>query len=379
MPSASEAHIGRLRFVMSGGDSPESSPVSSPLRRKRARTDNASDRAADDESDFAEGNEEGSITGNNENIDPSIVNDPAGTISFSPGILQPRATGGTTDTGRLQQFAHRYSKKLKLTKEQQDRGDDFNARSLSERLYILWAGQQALRNQVDKIVTAQPLYAVSNSLKKSIDKYALAALLSAKISHYKGDIPRIHVEGLLKKYQEHELPRDLERNPADWSKVQSQIQYSLTQLRSKWKKAIAASIKNKDKTKCTNIYKLAQNLATSKNTVTAALCTRVAVMREVYIEKYGHEAAPGHESPQAGEDDDEPGGNADYWFAMDGRLELIRELAGGDKKKISRALKSILKDDRKTYGIFAESEGAEGDQEENDFQQEVDEVVGNEV
>ncbi|EPQ55872.1 hypothetical protein GLOTRDRAFT_138625 [Gloeophyllum trabeum ATCC 11539] len=363
--SRSEATIKRFKSAMAPNESPDHTADSLPLQRKRARMD------ADHPGDDAE-----SLTNEgHENIDPTLLNDTTGTVSFnSPEVLQfhAGATASTPDNGRLRHFAHRYSKKLKLTKEQQERGDDFNARGMPERLYIIWADQQAILNKLDKIITAQPPYTVSNSLKKSIDKYVLATLLSSKISHYKGDVPRIYVEDLLKKYQAHELPKDLERNPADWSKVQTYIQYSLTQLRSKWKKAIATSLKNKDKSKCTNIYKLAKTFATSKNTVTAQLCARVAVMREVYKEKYG--------TAHDGENEEEEADPSDYWLAVNGRLELMRELAEGDQGKMNRALKMVLEEDRKAYGVYVESERAEEVEEEEDsLQQVVDEVIEEDV
>ncbi|EIN13555.1 hypothetical protein PUNSTDRAFT_117294 [Punctularia strigosozonata HHB-11173 SS5] len=133
---------------------------------------------------------------------------------------------------------------------------------------------------------------------------------------------------------------NLERDAASWNKVTAKISYVLTQLRSKIKKAIQASLNEVEdeddrETKPgpaethTPIYDLAQQIVAKYDIrVTAGFCARLAVMRQVYLE----------------------GMEGDFWEAVDERLETIRSAADGSKEKQEKALKQILKKDRELHG-----------------------------
>ena len=51
----------------------------------------------------------------------------------------------------------------------------------------------AVENKLDRIIINTPKFTISPALNDNINSYALAVLLSAKLSSYKGNIPRDHV------------------------------------------------------------------------------------------------------------------------------------------------------------------------------------------
>ncbi|KAJ6623229.1 hypothetical protein B0H10DRAFT_2213617 [Mycena sp. CBHHK59/15] len=212
-------------------------------------------------------------------------------------------------------------------------------------------------NQLSAIVTAQPTFEVSSHLEKNISNYAVAVLLSSKISAYKGSIPINTLLDILKKFR-FDLPAGIENNPADYGKVVAVVQDAFTQLRSKFKKALSASVRtNKaDKTiapgpEHQNIFKLTQIFVDgTRCTVTVELCARVALMRAVFLQDSGPK----------------------YWDKLDASLASIRSEAKGDAKKITRAFRHILTKDQNTHGV---KDYEISDTTVDNFQQEVDDLI----
>ncbi|KAJ7716173.1 hypothetical protein B0H14DRAFT_3632323 [Mycena olivaceomarginata] len=132
-----------------------------------------------------------------------------------------------------------------------------------------------------------------------------------------------------------DLPPNIERNPADYAKLVTVVQDALTQLRSKIKKALAASFKVKKAPAPSardhqNIFDLTTHLVQgTKCAVTPELCARVALMRQVYIE--------------------DP--TTKFWDSLDADLRKIRNRAGGSARKLNKAFENVLSTDRATHGV----------------------------
>jgi hypothetical protein len=87
-------------------------------------------------------------------------------------------------------------------------------------------------------------------------KYAPAVLLSSKTKIYKGNAvtdillvrSSLHIRSALTPFQaivkkfRFDVPAGLEKIPADWAKVTAAAQYTLTQRRSKIKKAVSKTV-----------------------------------------------------------------------------------------------------------------------------------------
>ncbi|KAJ7899120.1 hypothetical protein B0H14DRAFT_3543429 [Mycena olivaceomarginata] len=194
----------------------------------------------------------------------------------------------------------------------------------------------ALETKVDKILVGQPSFEVSIDLQKNISSYASAVLLSSKITIYKGDGPKNVLLGIIKKYR-FDIPDGVEKIPADWAKIVAEVQEALTQKRSKIKKLIGWSLKvnktdetNGPDSEHQNIFTLAQNVVKgSQCTVNIVLCARIALMRSVYLQHPGMK----------------------FWNKLDKRLKWIRDNAGGDAKKISKAFRHVLSEDQSKHGV----------------------------
>ncbi|KAL4258124.1 hypothetical protein AB1N83_009292 [Pleurotus pulmonarius] len=227
-------------------------------------------------------------------------------------------------------------------------------------LMKVYAKLTALENKMASIEAAVPEYSVSASLKVNIDKYAAAVLLSTKIIAYKGDPPTEQLLSIIRKFQ-FDLPVGIERNPADWAKVITTCQESLTQLRSKFKKVIANSVKLPGTDtylagkECQDIYTLTKSLVAGTSCkISSPLCARVAVLRKVYIVNPG----------------------SSFWDKVDSKLRSIRKQADFSEEMIQKILKGTLSADKKQYG---DVEGIIQEQEPaamvNQFQQTVDEII----
>ncbi|KDQ53305.1 hypothetical protein JAAARDRAFT_49803 [Jaapia argillacea MUCL 33604] len=236
-------------------------------------------------------------------------------------------------TRTLKQFTGRITKKLKLRPEQVADLDKLIVCSSIERDIMVYAKLNALENQLQKVVTAQPEFKVSD-----------------------------HLDARIKK-DRFDLPPNVERNPADWAKVMSHITYHQTQVRSNWKKGLRTSMDAKDPADHTDIFTLATSLTEGQCQVTVEFCAHLSVMRKVYTS------------------------DSDYWTKVDQKLRDIRALAekkaaeaAGDgpvdpkevQKRINKAMHHYLEKDRKKHG--SEVEEIE-EQPQDDYQQEIDDSI----
>ncbi|KJA14234.1 hypothetical protein HYPSUDRAFT_208899 [Hypholoma sublateritium FD-334 SS-4] len=218
----------------------------------------------------------------------------------------------------------RYATKKKLRPEQRDEVEAFFSDTVLGRQAKLFIGMMSLENKVDAFRSATPPYQLSEELKVNITNYGMAVMLS------------INIMGI-------------EHDYANWEKISAYVSFSLTQNRSKVKKAIKASIVSD-----TNIFALAQSIVSSTPCrPTVQLCARVALMRSVFVECRGSEK---------------------YWNLIDSRLEFIRSKSDGSAVKIARGFTDILKNDRALYG--AGEDYVIGDVIADEWQQRVDNVIG---
>ncbi|KAF8156387.1 hypothetical protein K438DRAFT_2075626 [Mycena galopus ATCC 62051] len=230
----------------------------------------------------------------------------------------------------------------------------------------LAAGGQAayhVGNQLEQIVESKPGFELSSDLETNIQKYAPAILLSDKISTYKGESPTTSLLEVIK-HLRFDILIGLESIPADWGKIVSYAEYSLTQRRSKIKKVIRSSLKPpEDKiakkvtytTDTEHHYIFELTTVIVKGTqcvVNVTLCARIALMRKVYLTN--------------------PGSN--FWDKLDSKLENIRNNADGDAKKLVRAFHHVLEQDQAKHGKknYKDSD-IEG--KVDLFQQKVDDII----
>ncbi|KAJ6551836.1 hypothetical protein B0H19DRAFT_1073465 [Mycena capillaripes] len=268
---------------------------------------------------------------------------------------QAAATPGHVNRN-LTAAMQRDAAKKRLRPDQKADLDVFMADSPALREAKLYAQGFHLENLVMKIVVATPPWELSDELIKNIYSYAAAVLLSPKLSAYKGNIPKNVLFAILRQYR-FDLPPGVEHNPANWAKVKKAIEAAFTQLRSKFKKAIASSLKTSAKDKSPapksqqkNIFELTQIMVEGTQCeVNVLLCARVAVMRKNYIK--------------------DP--SVEFWDTVDRDLVKIRKKADGDADKLSRAFRHILKKDRAAHGI----DNYQIDETVDALQQEVDNIV----
>ncbi|KAI9062111.1 hypothetical protein FKP32DRAFT_1677703 [Trametes sanguinea] len=252
-------------------------------------------------------------------------------------------------------LAVRIGSAKRLRAEQQRSLEIFSTDTLRTQNIKLFAELNSITNKLDKIVSSAPTYQVSESLAKNIYSYALGVMFSSKLGAYKGTVPLNHVLNIVKRFR-FDLPADIERNPADWSKVVGEVQDVLTQIRSRIKKALRASMKGSTPAEHQNIYELTQDLiARSSCKITVQLCARVALMRAVYVEDSSDR----------------------FWNSVDEFLGRIRTKADTPEKLV-RAFKHLLHEDRRTHG--AATERTLSDEYGADvFQQSVDDTIDGRV
>ncbi|TFK59760.1 hypothetical protein BDN72DRAFT_780313 [Pluteus cervinus] len=205
----------------------------------------------------------------------------------------------------------------------------------------------SLKNQVEHILVTQPPWAIPAALQDNINTYALAVLLSPKLSAYKGSSPNQIVVGIIKRFKLH-IPDNFERDERAMNTLDAEVGEALTQKRSHIKKMVKVGI-----TKGSPIYDLALTVVEgSRCKVTIGLCSRLALFRKVY-----------NEEPQYH--------GSNYWDGVDARLGVIRKTAGGDQQKITRAFTYILEADQEKYGTSTATFAIDG----ADWQQSVDEEI----
>ncbi|KAJ7327985.1 hypothetical protein DFH08DRAFT_1026076 [Mycena albidolilacea] len=208
----------------------------------------------------------------------------------------------------------------------------------------------AVGNELSKLVASKPAFEVSADLKTNLFKDAPAILLSRKTKIYKGNA------AIVKKFR-FDVPAGLEKIPADWAKVTAAAQYTLTQRRSKIKKAICSSLKPNDKgvygpaAEYQNIYDLAQAIVKDTQcTINVVLCAHIALMRQVYLKH--------------------PDG--DFWDQLDDRLDEIRSKAKNNAKKLTRGFRHVLTQDQDKHGA---KDYVLDETTVDDFQQQVDNMI----
>ncbi|KAJ7452828.1 hypothetical protein FB451DRAFT_1050642 [Mycena latifolia] len=204
--------------------------------------------------------------------------------------------------------AKRYTVKKRLHPEQATEVDVFLSEPPSLREAKVFTNLLALGNQMSKIIAATPVFEVSPDLKKNINNYAPAVLLSSKTNIYKGELLSPRRAAIIKKHR-FGIPANTENIPADWAKVVAVVEDALTQKRSKIKKAVHFAPPPKRQ----NIFELAQAIIKgSQCSVNVILCARIALMRKVYIKHPG----------------------VKFWDKLDDRLVTIRKESSGDANKL---------------------------------------------
>ncbi|KAJ6559011.1 hypothetical protein B0H10DRAFT_2194958 [Mycena sp. CBHHK59/15] len=251
----------------------------------------------------------------------------------------------------------RYAERKRLRGEQTTEATIFVNDTPAVRDTKLLINLLHLSNVLGKIVTSAPPYEVSAALEKNLHDYATAILLSSKISAYKGSVPTNTLLDILKKHR-FDLPVGIENNPADFAKVISAVQEAFTQLRSKFKKALLASLKvHKRATELApgrqqqNIFKVTQVLVEGTQcSVSVELCARVALMRRTYLKDSG----------------------VKFWNTLDFDLAEIRAEAKGNAKMVAKAFRHILAQDQTKHGVKDYEITETG---VNEFQQTVNDLI----
>ncbi|KAF8801059.1 hypothetical protein BYT27DRAFT_7039470, partial [Phlegmacium glaucopus] len=191
---------------------------------------------------------------------------------------------------------------------------------------LIYSQQCIIKNKLDKIIAAAPLYKVTPALKANIDSVVVAVLLSSKLSAYKGSIPKDQVLSFMLQEGLH-IPSTFDLDIYVSNVIEVVIGESLTQTRSSIKKTIRNAINAK-----TKIFELATKLVKdTKCTVTVPLCGKIAILCTVYCEDNG----------------------PDFWDMVDLHLEMIRKIAEGDAVMVAHTIKAFLKKDKSIYGSGA--------------------------
>ncbi|KAJ3002187.1 hypothetical protein NUW54_g5982 [Trametes sanguinea] len=225
--------------------------------------------------------------------------------------------------------AKRVGGQKKLKAEQLRELEDFASDTLAVHNIKLFAKMLALETRFDKLASSAPPFEVSPALKRNILSYCTAVFFSSKLAAYKGHIPRNHVLDIIKRLR-FDIPTGLEGHPAEWGKVQTCVQDTLTQIRGAVKKLLSKSVVSTTDTKLNmSIYDLAVKVV--RNTtlkVSIPLMARLALMRGVFMES----------------------SDENFWDHVDDHLNRLRSLAKTPEALIY-AFKHALKKDRETHGL----------------------------
>ncbi|KZT18757.1 hypothetical protein NEOLEDRAFT_1173404 [Neolentinus lepideus HHB14362 ss-1] len=185
-------------------------------------------------------------------------------------------------------------------------------------------------------------WTMQETLKKKIDVYSAAIILSPKLSAYvTGNVARDTLVQVLKRHPSWGFTQEVREAPAQNDAVLALISAKLTDRRYSVKKMIADSLGTASedseyarRNNSVDIITLCNMLATkvfkrAKVVVTVPMCGRIAFLRQVY-----------YEHPDAGDK---------YWSTMDRCLREFREKFP-DEARLSSAIGLILTQDRKVYG-----------------------------
>ncbi|KAJ7215533.1 hypothetical protein GGX14DRAFT_562742 [Mycena pura] len=248
-----------------------------------------------------------------------------------------------------------FAKKQKLRGEQLTQLDNFLNDTPTVREGKIFTLLLSLQNDVGNIIVAAPAFSVSPELKTNIQSYAVAVLLSPKLAQYRGDLPVQHVMNILKKHR-FDMPPGIENNPADMQKITSAIQDAFTQSRSSCKKKVmrvnesGAKVPfDLDPTQHQNLFALAQALVDgTKCRITNALCGRIALMRDVYLQNSG----------------------TAFWTDLDRALGVMRTVANGNEDSRDAMFEELILADKALHGAVDITYRVA-----NDVQQEVDDLI----
>ncbi|KAJ7272135.1 hypothetical protein C8J57DRAFT_1225679 [Mycena rebaudengoi] len=263
---------------------PSSPPPMPPAKRRRLNHDQAD--GDDDENDLP--------------LSPAITTGTLGTVN--PNVSSAVMT---------------FAAQQKLRPEQLTQVQKFLTDVQTVQNAKLFITNLAMRNELVRIITSQPKYAATAELKVNIKAFAIAVLLSPNIN-------------ILKK-KRFDLPVGIEDIPAEWGKIITLVQDTITQVRSDLKKDVVCDLKPQDHQ---NLYSLAQTIVSGTNVrISKALCGRIALMRKVYLKI-----------------DD-----AGYWDALDAALAAGRTATGGSAvatETLFIMFEGLIKADKALHGNF---------------------------
>ncbi|KAJ7893315.1 hypothetical protein B0H14DRAFT_3125788 [Mycena olivaceomarginata] len=254
-----------------------------------------------------------------------------------------------------------FAKKQKLRGEQLTQVDTFLNDTPTVREGKLFGLVLGLQNDVANIIVAAPAFSVSPELQTNIKSYALAVMLSPKLAQYRGDLPVQHVMNILKKHR-FDMPPGIENNPADMQKITAAVQYAFTQDRSSLKKKLFSSVRvtRLDATgtrvavdlppgQHQNLFGLAQAFVEgTKCRITNALCGRIALMRDVYLQN----------------------STSSFWVSLDEALAAMRTAAEGNDEACDVMFEDLINMDKTLHGAVDIVYQAT-----NNIQQEVDDLI----
>ncbi|KAJ6561367.1 hypothetical protein B0H10DRAFT_2239935 [Mycena sp. CBHHK59/15] len=176
----------------------------------------------------------------------------------------------------------------------------------------------------------------------NIQSYALAVLLSPKLAQYRGDLSVQHVMEILMKHR-FDMPPGIENNPADMQKLFASVR--VTRTNESGQKIIV----DLEPSQHQNLFALAQALVDgTKCRITNALCGRIALMRDVFLQNSG----------------------TTYWTDLDKALVVMRQIAKGNDEARDAMFEELIITDKELHGAVDIVY-----QPTNDVQQEVDDLI----
>ncbi|KAF8886467.1 hypothetical protein CPB85DRAFT_1258468 [Mucidula mucida] len=203
---------------------------------------------------------------------------------------------------------------------------------------------------LEEIVVATPAFEVSDDLRKNINSYSVAMLLSSHIASYKG-APA--TDSLLKLLLRLPLgiPAGITANAADYNRLQSAVSDALTQTRATFKKHLAIRRKGGPEP---DIFTLARTfIKNTKCELSVPLCCRIALMRMVFKKHAAN----------------------DFWDKLDAQYAVIVQVAKGSATALVRAFEFIYESDKKQHIGDGLGVGPRPDASISGIQQQVDDLM----
>ncbi|KZT20091.1 hypothetical protein NEOLEDRAFT_1151559 [Neolentinus lepideus HHB14362 ss-1] len=289
-----------------------SAPPTTPERRKRTYDDL---NLSSDAGDAADG------------FDPAIRSSGASSPQSGAAAVGTSATLHYS-TSNLHSYTEKESKRLKLDAAEIQSVHAFNKSGLEKKLAQILMNQVVIMKVLGHVEEGKKQWeGPSENLKTNIKKYAHAVLVAPDLHGYR-DKPAFYVLAILKKFR-FDLPKDIEKDHAQWKKVEQCCGVALTSRRRVVKDEIKES-------KDVDLWTLTENVIGTCGTTSLEIAARVAIMRYVLFER--------------GIADDS------FWRKVDEELQEIREEADGDNLAASGALKYYIDNDLVTYGKAGERE-----------------------